>query len=134
MNVRYKMRLLFSAAFSCLLLTCQAQGVNRSELAQILNFEVEQTGSMPRGWGGGPPETIFLDDKIVHSGKWAVRLQRDASSSSTNSGIVTSAGQYQRAHTGRLPLCAADRTAGVCGVGTFQSPEQREGSLSSQYF
>jgi hypothetical protein len=83
----YTTRLLFALAFSCLSLICQAQGVNRSELAQILNLEREQAGGMPRGWGG-PSETIFVDDKIVHSGKWAVRLQRDVSSPSTFSTIT----------------------------------------------
>jgi hypothetical protein len=64
---------------------CQAQSnVNRSELANILNFEAEQTGHTPHGWGGGPPETIFTDDKVVHGGKWAVRLQRDAASVATS--------------------------------------------------
>jgi hypothetical protein len=58
-------------------LLCQAQAVNRSDLAPILNFEAEQSGGPPRGWGG-TRETIFADDKIVHGGKWAARLERDA--------------------------------------------------------
>jgi hypothetical protein len=58
-------------------LLCQAQAVNRSDLAPILNFEAGPNGARPRGWSGGPPETLFADDRIVHSGKWAARLQRD---------------------------------------------------------
>jgi len=81
-------RLLFALAVSSLPLSSQAQGVRRSELAQILNFEVEQTGGAPRGWGGGPPETIFADNKVVHSGKWAARLERDAASTGTFSTIT----------------------------------------------
>ncbi|MGA7412950.1 MAG: hypothetical protein WBW33_20910, partial [Bryobacteraceae bacterium] len=54
-------------------LLCPAQNVKRSELAPVLNFETEQIGGVPHGWGGGPPKTIFTDDKIVHSGKWAAR-------------------------------------------------------------
>ena len=86
--MRDTMRLVFVLAFSGLPLICQSQGVNRSELAPILNFETEQTGGPPRGWGGGPPATIFTDDKVVHGGKWAVRLKRDAASPSTFSTIT----------------------------------------------
>jgi C-terminal processing protease CtpA/Prc len=48
--------------------------------AAMLNFEAPHTGTMPSGWGGGPPETIFMDGTIVHSGRWAVRLERNAQS------------------------------------------------------
>jgi C-terminal processing protease CtpA/Prc len=86
------MHLLFAVASCCLPLICQAQGVDRFQLAQILNFEAGPAGGSPRGapsgWGGGPRETIFVDDKIVHSGKWAVRLERDASSANTFSTIT----------------------------------------------
>jgi C-terminal processing protease CtpA/Prc len=51
-----------------------------SEFAVTLNFETEQTGKMPRGWGGGPPETISVDSEVVHGGRWAVRLERSATS------------------------------------------------------
>ena len=51
-----------------------------SGFASILNFETEHTGTTPRGWGGGPPGTIFVDGNIVHSGRWAVRLERDTAS------------------------------------------------------
>ncbi len=61
-------------------LVCSAQNVKRSELAPLLNFETGQIGGVPHGWGGGPAKTIFTDDKIVHRGKWAARLERDASS------------------------------------------------------
>src|SRR4051812_9984714 len=69
-------------AFVCVL-TLQGQGQNvtsGAELASILNFETPQTGTMPRGWGGGPPETIFVDGEIVHGGKSAARLERNAAS------------------------------------------------------
>jgi C-terminal processing protease CtpA/Prc len=35
---------------------------------------------MPGGWGGGPPGTLFADDKIVHSGRLSARIQRQADS------------------------------------------------------
>ncbi|MGA2185057.1 MAG: S41 family peptidase [Bryobacteraceae bacterium] len=86
--MRDTMRLLFAAEFFWLPLICHAQSVNRSELARILNFEAGPTGGAPHGWGGGPRETIFADDKIVHGGKWAARLERDASSANTFSTIT----------------------------------------------
>jgi C-terminal processing protease CtpA/Prc len=68
---------------------CQAQSnVNRSDLANILNFEAGPAGHLPHGWGGGPAETIFIDDQVVHGGKWAARLQRDAASGSNFSTIT----------------------------------------------
>src|SRR5215468_1867364 len=51
-----------------------------SDFAAMLNFEAQQRGTMPNGWGGGPPETIFMDEKIAHGGRWAVRLERNAAS------------------------------------------------------
>lgn len=60
------------------------------ELAAMLNFETEQTGKMPRGWGGGPPETIAVDGEVVHGGRWSVRLERDASSPQEFSTITKS--------------------------------------------
>ena len=58
----------------------RAQGSDRSTLAQSLGFEDQVGGGSPAGWSGGPAGTLFLDDKVVHSGKWAVRLARDAGS------------------------------------------------------
>jgi hypothetical protein len=69
-------------------LLCHAQAVNRANLAPILNFETEQTSGPPRGWGGAPRETLFTDDKIVHGGKWAARLQRDSASANPFSTIT----------------------------------------------
>ncbi len=46
------------------------------ELEPTLTFETVHTGSMPSGWGGGPPATIFVDGETVHSGRWAARIER----------------------------------------------------------
>src|SRR5215470_6143830 len=53
----------------------------RATLEASLGFEDQQGGNHPVGWILNPPETIWLDSKVVHSGKWAVRLARDAGSS-----------------------------------------------------
>ena len=74
------MRTAAALLLALLPLVGQTQPIKRSELAPILNFEAGANGTQPRGWGGGPMSTIFADDKTVHSGKWAARLERDASS------------------------------------------------------
>src|SRR4051812_20778908 len=43
-------------------------------LATILNFESEPNGKIPRGWKSNPGWTVSLDDKIVHGGRRAARL------------------------------------------------------------
>ena len=59
-------------------------------LASTLNFEREQTGSIPAGWHGGPPGTLFIDSKVVHGGKSAVRIERTSSSPRTFSTLTKS--------------------------------------------
>ena len=54
-------------------LFCQ---ISRAALADILKFQ-PGNGGAPRGWGGGPAETISTDDKIIHGGKWSVPLERN---------------------------------------------------------
>ena len=49
-------------------------------LPQILNFEDQQAAGSPTGWMASPAGTIFSDDKMVHGGKWAARLERTANS------------------------------------------------------
>jgi len=62
----------------------------QEDLAKILSFEVEHPGGRPGNWMGGPPDTHFVDEKVVHSGKWAVRLERTAGSPQSFSTITRS--------------------------------------------
>ncbi|MGO9865696.1 MAG: S41 family peptidase [Terriglobales bacterium] len=77
-------------------LVCQAQeakpvtSTDHSELAAILSFEAPPTGTMPGGWSGGPPETIFVDDKVVHGGHWSARIERHADSAGNFSALTKS--------------------------------------------
>jgi hypothetical protein len=57
-----------------------ANSPDGSELAQMLNFETAQTNTFPAGWGGGPTNTIFVDGKVVHGGRWSARIERGADS------------------------------------------------------
>ena len=66
-------------AFAC---SCFAQTTptDQTNLTKILGFENEHSGDNPPGWFANPPGTIFNDDKIVHSGQWSVRIERNAQS------------------------------------------------------
>ena len=50
----------------------------RPELIGLLDFESDHTGGVPKGWGGGPPGTFAVDDQVVHGGRWALRIERNA--------------------------------------------------------
>lgn len=54
-------------------------------------FETDHPGNTPRGWGGGPPDTISVDGQIVHGGRWSARLQRRASSPDADFSTMTMA-------------------------------------------
>jgi hypothetical protein len=66
----------------------RAQFSDRTTLEASLGFEDQQDGDHLVGWAANPPDTISLDSKVVHSGKWAVRLARDAGSSRTFSAML----------------------------------------------
>ena len=75
---------------------CQAQETNagkiadQSDLAAALRFETQPVGTMPGGWGGGPPGTIFADDKVFHGGRWSARIERNPESPGDFSTITKS--------------------------------------------
>jgi hypothetical protein len=56
------------------------QPTTKSDLELAFTFETGQTTGAPRGWGGGPPGTIFVDDATAHTGRSSARLERTASS------------------------------------------------------
>lgn len=49
-------------------------------LPQVLNFEDQKSVGPPAGWMGKPEGTVLIDDKIVHGGHWAARLERQSDS------------------------------------------------------
>ena len=51
----------------------------RATVQQALGFE-NQTGATLTGWHTSPPGTVSADNSVAHSGKWSVRLERDAKS------------------------------------------------------
>jgi hypothetical protein len=66
--------------------------VSRATIQQSLGFEDQSTAALI-GWRAYPPNTISVDDRVVHTGHWSVRLQRDSQSTGDASSI-----------TRRLPL------------------------------
>jgi hypothetical protein len=60
---------------------------SRATVEQSLGFE-DQTSAALAGWYAYPPGTVSADDRIAHSGRWSVRLQRDAQSAGAFSVIT----------------------------------------------
>lgn len=58
----------------------QEVAIKGSDLVPVLSFEAPPSEGRPGGWGGGPLETISLDDTVVHSDHGAVRIERNPSS------------------------------------------------------
>jgi hypothetical protein len=76
--------LLCSAVMLASASSCFAQtptSTDRASLTKVLGFENEHNGDKPDGWSANPPGTVFNDDKIIHSGQWSVRMERNAQSS-----------------------------------------------------
>jgi C-terminal processing protease CtpA/Prc len=67
-----------------------AKPTDHSALAAALAFETQPVGDMPGGWGGGPPGTIFSDDKVFHGGQRSARIERQPDSPSNFSTITKS--------------------------------------------
>src|SRR5207248_8529204 len=91
----YTRRLLFPVLWAASPLLCHAQQANSGrpserDLAPLLSFEIPPTAGMPGGWTGGPPGTIFADDKIVHGGHWSARIERAADTTRDFSTITKS--------------------------------------------
>jgi len=72
--------LILAVALSCSAQTPPTTPTDQASLTKILGFENEHTGDTPSGWFANPPGTVFMDDKIVHSGQWSVRIERNAQS------------------------------------------------------
>ena len=62
----------------CLLITTPggAQTLTARNVADILGFENGQAGAAPAGWSVSPANTIFIDDKVFHGGKYSARIER----------------------------------------------------------
>ncbi|HEX2272108.1 MAG TPA: hypothetical protein VHH35_21380 [Pyrinomonadaceae bacterium] len=71
---------LLAFASSCFAQTIPVTAIDQASLTKILSFENEHSGDRPGGWFANPAGTVSVDDKIIHSGKWSVRIERNAQS------------------------------------------------------
>jgi C-terminal processing protease CtpA/Prc len=78
---------MLTSASSCSAQTPSTTPTDQASLTKILGFENERSGDKPGGWSADRPGTVFSDDKIVHSGQWSVRMERNAQSSGEGSAI-----------------------------------------------
>jgi hypothetical protein len=58
-------------------------GLGQEDLPKVLSFETDHPDGRPGGWRGGPTGTLFVDEKVVHSGRWSARLDRTTDSAET---------------------------------------------------
>jgi hypothetical protein len=80
--------------------TAQSTG-SRATIQQSLGFE-DQTTTALTGWHSNPPGTVTADNMIAHSGRWSVRLQRDAQSAANFSVITRTIPVAFQGHTVEL--------------------------------
>ncbi len=62
---------------------------DRHNVDEILGFEARGSGALPAGWSGNPADTVAAEGDVVHSGSWAVRLDRSAHPAGNFSGITS---------------------------------------------
>ena len=67
-----------------------AGSADSSDADPLLSFEGSRNGSLPAGWSGGPEGTLFADDKVVHGGAWAGRIERTIESAGEFSTLTSS--------------------------------------------
>lgn len=62
----------------------------RPSVQNTLGFEIEEAGALPPGWFGAPVETVAADDKVSHSGKGSIRIDRGPDSANSFSSFAKS--------------------------------------------
>jgi erythromycin esterase len=97
-----------------------------SALPQVLNFEDQKTVGAPAGWTSSPEETVSTDDKIMHGGQWAARLERKADSPGRFSNIHRAVAMDFDGKT--VELRGFLRLEDVTGYAGFWLREDSEGS------
>src|ERR1044072_6686696 len=70
--------MMLAFAVACSAQPPQTTPTDQASLTKILGLKKDQGGEKPGGCFKNPPATVFTDDKIVHSGHWSVRIERDA--------------------------------------------------------
>jgi hypothetical protein len=78
-----------------------------------LSFAADRPGDFPKLWGGGPRETIFADNQIVHGDQWSVQIERASASQGQFSTITKSLPMGFAGH--EIQLTGYLRTENVSG-------------------
>ena len=118
-------------AFVLLPVTLASQGPQpqpapvRPELTGLLDFEAEHVGGLPKNWSGSPAGTFAVDGQIVHGGRWALRIERKATSDGTFTAV--SKGMPIDFTGTRLELRGFLRTEDVSGFAGLWMREDGDG-------
>jgi hypothetical protein len=70
--------------------TTSSQPSPRLTIQDSLPFSPKDNGTVPIGWFINPPDTVHLDNQVVHSDRWSARFDRDSTSTRTFSVITKS--------------------------------------------
>jgi hypothetical protein len=126
------LQIVFVLFCTVLLLPLQAQtaatekNVPTVATPNVFTFDEESPGKMPAGWGGGPANTISVDDSVAHSGKNSVRMVRDAESAGSFSTISR---KIPLTYSGEsLELRGFLRTETVSGFASLWMREDQDGA------
>jgi erythromycin esterase len=123
---------LIGVVSGALALSLSAQNVRTASLTEIsalprvLNFEDQHGVGAPAGWTSSPEATVSTDDKIVHGGQWAARLERKADSPGRFSNIHRAVAMDFAGKT--VELRGFLRLEDVTGYAGFWIREDGEGS------
>jgi hypothetical protein len=60
--------------------TAATEKTSATPVPSVFTFDEDSAGKMPTGWGGGPANTVAVDDSVAHSGRNSVRLAHDSGS------------------------------------------------------
>ena len=93
--IPHRMGFFFLLALSFAAIKCfgadTSGGLPPSALESVLNFEHKLGGTLPDGWRGGPPGTLFADAEISHApGKASARIERRSDSQGEFSTLTNS--------------------------------------------
>jgi hypothetical protein len=116
---------------AALLLPMQAQTAaerNAPTVAtpNVFTFDEESPGKMPAGWGGGPANTISVDDSVAHSGNNSIRMVRHGESAGSFSTIGR---EIPLTYSGEsLELRGFLRTETVSGFAGLRMREDQDGT------
>ena len=92
-----------------------------------LPFAPKDKTTVPDGWFINPPDTVHLDDQIVHSGRWSARFDRDAASGGGFS-VITKGLPVDFAG-GEIELRGFLRTKDVTGYAGLWMREDGDGQM-----